>query len=636
MFGSNFIELGIAVAFLFLLLALMCSLLSETLSKYFSWRAEMLEESIHQLLRDSEIAEQVYKHPVIKSLGRQERPVDKKRRLDALAARWPRSPFAWANRKLDLSVKPAYIKSSLFARVTLDVIVLMPRLSALSALQKGIANCRTFDNEANRQRLLLDIKDAEFDTAQGFEPKITAIGKFIDAYVTKAEDKASLLELVDKAKAERGPLPAEPAAEASASQPSEPKAVTLPEVRAALGRLKNGETRRILEALVVGDDIRDMAQVQLLVARYYDDIQERVSGWYKRKSQRWVFSIGLGLAFILNADTLVIANKLLRDNSVRAVVVAAAERSAERYRPVAEPLPAPTTGGAGSTSSSSRSGAETPASGYSTDPGAAAAPPTLQELKQEIEKLSLPMGWPQRPPPVASSLLPTTLTYAEQIRRACADEVSTKAAGAKEMEATALAKLNQAKAQLEEARQKVEDLKKQKPAPGEDSDKHAEKVRAATAAADALTKEIEAATSAVEAAKTGVMSVGDRMSQLKSELESGRREAEAARVAAEKRRAEFEKARAEVESDPRACPEYLCGDRTWGEQWPYYTKSSVLWVLTRAIGWLITALAAALGAQFWFDVLSKIMQVRTSKKPDDQGGAPAVAPPSPSSSSSPR
>jgi hypothetical protein len=626
MFGSNFIELGIAVAFLFLLLALMCSLLSETLSKYFSWRAEMLEESIHQLLRDSEIAEQVYKHPVIKSLGRQERPVDKNRRLDALAARWPRSPLAWANRKLDLSVKPAYIKSSLFARVVLDVIVLMPRLSALSALQMGIANCKTFDDEANRQRLLLDIKDAEFDTAQGFEPKIAAIGKFISAYVTKAEDRESLLELVNKAKAEGGAPPTDPAAEASAAQPGEPRAVTLPEVRAALGRLKSGETRRILEALIVGDDIRDIAQVQLLIARYYDDIQERVSGWYKRKSQRWVFSIGLGLAFVLNADTLVIANKLLRDNSVRAVVVAAAERSAERYRPVAEPLPVPT----------SRSGAEAPASGYSADPGAAATPPTLQELKQEIEKLSLPMGWPQRPPTVAASLLPTTLTYAEQIRRACADEASTKAAGAKEIETTALAKLNQAKAQLEEARQKVEDLKKQKLAPGEDSDKHAEKVRAATASADALTKEIEAATSAVEAAKTGVLSVGDRMSQLKSELESGKREAEAARVAAEKRRAEFEKARAEVESDPRACPEYLCGDRTWGEQWPYYTKSSVLWVLTRAIGWLITALAAALGAQFWFDVLSKIMQVRTSKKPDDQGGAPPVAPPSPSSLSAPR
>lgn len=633
MFGSNFIELGIAVAFLFLLLALMCSLLSETLSKYLSWRAEMLEESIHQLLRDREIAEQVYKHPVIKSLGRQERPVDKKRRLDALAARWPRSPLAWANRKLDLSVKPAYIKSSLFARVVLDVIVLMPRLSALSALQRAIANCKTFDDEANRQRLLLDIKDAEFDTAQGFEPKITAIGKFVSAYVTKAEDRESLLELVNKAKAEGGAPPADPAAEASATQPGEPRAVTLPEVRAALGRLKSGETRRILEALVVGDDIRDIAQVQLLVARYYDDIQERVSGWYKRKSQRWVFSIGLGLAFILNADTLVIANRLLRDNSVRAVVVAAAERSAERYRPVAEPQVPSSSSAAGS---SSQPGAEAPSGGYGADPGVAATPPTLQELKQEIEKLSLPMGWPARPPVVAASLLPTTLTYAEQVRRACADEASTKAAGAKEMEATALVKLNQAKAQLEEARQKVEDLKKQKPAPGEDSDKHADKLRTATAAADALTKEIEAATSAVEAAKTGVLSVGDRMSQLKSELESGKREAEAARVAAEKRRAEFEKARAEIESDPRACPEFLCGDRTWGEQWPYYTKSSVLWVLTRAIGWLITALAAALGAQFWFDVLSKIMQVRTSKKPDDQGGAPAVAPPSPSSSSAPR
>lgn len=32
------------------------------------------------------------------------------------------------------------------------------------------------------------------------------------------------------------------------------------------------------------------------------------------------------------------------------------------------------------------------------------------------------------------------------------------------------------------------------------------------------------------------------------------------------------------------------------------------------LGWLITALAISLGAPFWFDLLNKLMQLRTSKK----------------------
>ena len=36
------------------------------------------------------------------------------------------------------------------------------------------------------------------------------------------------------------------------------------------------------------------------------------------------------------------------------------------------------------------------------------------------------------------------------------------------------------------------------------------------------------------------------------------------------------------------------------------------------LGWLITALAATLGAPFWFDVLNKVMVIRSTVKPREK------------------
>jgi peptidoglycan hydrolase-like protein with peptidoglycan-binding domain len=44
------------------------------------------------------------------------------------------------------------------------------------------------------------------------------------------------------------------------------------------------------------------------------------------------------------------------------------------------------------------------------------------------------------------------------------------------------------------------------------------------------------------------------------------------------------------------------------------------------VGWLITALAAMLGAPFWFDLLSRFVPVRSSGKPPDKVVAPVDAP----------
>jgi hypothetical protein len=41
-------------------------------------------------------------------------------------------------------------------------------------------------------------------------------------------------------------------------------------------------------------------------------------------------------------------------------------------------------------------------------------------------------------------------------------------------------------------------------------------------------------------------------------------------------------------------------------------------VATHLLGWLITAFAVSLGAPFWFDLLNKIMVIRSTVKPREK------------------
>jgi hypothetical protein len=45
--------------------------------------------------------------------------------------------------------------------------------------------------------------------------------------------------------------------------------------------------------------------------------------------------------------------------------------------------------------------------------------------------------------------------------------------------------------------------------------------------------------------------------------------------------------------------------------------------ITTILGWLLTALAATLGAPFWFDVLNKVMVIRSTVKPHEKSGEEA-------------
>jgi hypothetical protein len=73
--------------------------------------------------------------------------------------------------------------------------------------------------------------------------------------------------------------------------------------------------------LMLDDAASDLEKFRGRVEAWYDDTMERVSGWYRRRTQLVLFLIGLVVAAGANADTFDVADRLLTDTPVRAALV---------------------------------------------------------------------------------------------------------------------------------------------------------------------------------------------------------------------------------------------------------------------------------------------------------------------------
>lgn len=86
--------------------------------------------------------------------------------------------------------------------------------------------------------------------------------------------------------------------------------------------------RRQLEVLIdeAGGD-RD--KFRRAVEGWYDDTMDRVSGWYKRRSQVVLVAIGILVAGFANTDTVEVTTRLWKEDAVRAAIVAQASEAVE-------------------------------------------------------------------------------------------------------------------------------------------------------------------------------------------------------------------------------------------------------------------------------------------------------------------
>lgn len=89
--------------------------------------------------------------------------------------------------------------------------------------------------------------------------------------------------------------------------------------------IKSGDTYAFLKSLWA-DAQGDIEKFRLQLEQWFNDTMDRASGWYKRKIQRMLFFIGLGIAIFFNVDSIIIADKLATDPALRQELIQQAER----------------------------------------------------------------------------------------------------------------------------------------------------------------------------------------------------------------------------------------------------------------------------------------------------------------------
>ncbi len=97
--------------------------------------------------------------------------------------------------------------------------------------------------------------------------------------------------------------------------------------REEVGEFEDEGLKRELIAMLDAAE-GDLTKLRTEIEHWYDDTMNRVSGWYKRRTQVWLLLFGVLVASVANIDTFQVVDRLWKDPTTRAAVVAQAEKVA--------------------------------------------------------------------------------------------------------------------------------------------------------------------------------------------------------------------------------------------------------------------------------------------------------------------
>ncbi len=134
---------------------------------------------------------------------------------------------------------------------------------------------------------------------------------------------------------------------------------TFDEVRESVSKIKQDELKKTI-IIHLNEAENDLKKARQNIEKWFDEVMERVSGWYKRKSQWIILVFAVAVTIIFNVDTIQITSNLYHDATLRAGLVAAAEGIAKE--PLREHY--------GDTKEK------------------------IKEINAELERIKFPFGWP--------------------------------------------------------------------------------------------------------------------------------------------------------------------------------------------------------------------------------------------------
>lgn len=267
MFGSAILDVAIGMIFIYLLMALMVTALTELISAWLKWRAQNLIRGVRNMLTDEKLVQGIYSHPIVKSLYKGGKG-------------------------------PSYIPSRTFTLALLDLI--------------------------------------------------------------------------------------------SPADPSGPRVIT--DIQNKLSKLPDGDLKKTLTVLL-DDAQHDLRKFEESIEIWFNNSMERLSGWYKRKTQLVNVILAIVVTVLANADSISIAKSLSSDPALRSSVVAEAQKFAEANAGSIVPAQSPPAN----------------SEGAATDPETAKKAAQersiqvknqLEDYKEQIQNLGVPIGWTERKPDV--------------------------------------------------------------------------------------------------------------------------------------------------------------------------------------------------------------------------------------------
>lgn len=103
-----------------------------------------------------------------------------------------------------------------------------------------------------------------------------------------------------------------------------------------INRLDDGDLKKMMQ-FMLRQSGSNPAAFKTQMERWYDEVMVRSSDWYKRTMKWWVFSVGLVLAAILNADTIQIYQNIAANPATQEMLTAMAREFAEKTDTVTAP-----------------------------------------------------------------------------------------------------------------------------------------------------------------------------------------------------------------------------------------------------------------------------------------------------------
>ena len=203
------------------------------------------------------------------------------------------------------------------------------------------------------------------------------IGGVLPTYIPARNFAVAVLDLAMHGPVSQTPCAAtDPKGMQSAGDP-----FTIADLRRAALRIESPFVQRALLAAI--DNARDdVERVQANLESWFDTAMDSVSGAYKRRTQLYLFVIGIATTLALNVNTLLIANYLSHNKVAREALVNRAQEVAR----------------------------DTAYQRLATDTSARAA--DVRARYRDLQSLELPIGWDHAPPiPTRGSTSLVVLSY---------------------------------------------------------------------------------------------------------------------------------------------------------------------------------------------------------------------------------